>query len=328
MSTFANRRSRCKELGKKVPQAYRVYVEDTFLPCDAADARIFAKENFLSLYNALHGTKLTAVGKLKNIRLEQVLYMAFYNDVSYLVDNRIIVLAEHQSTINPNMPLRCLEYIGRLYETLFESKEKYSRKLLNIPTPEFYVFYNGEEPYPSDKTLKLSEAFIENTTQTNLELTVKVININRQNRHPVLENCQTIQEYSIFVETVRKWKEIDPQNGFEKAVEECIENNILREYLKRKTKEVINMLLAEYDYETDIAVQRAEEREIAFAEGISQGISQGRSEGLVQGRSEGLAQGSYQTKLETAKNLLGLGLSIENIAQATGLSQAEVEAIK
>ena len=88
------------------------------------------------------------------------------------------------------------------------------------------------------------------------------------------------------------------------------------------------MLLAEYDYETDIAVQRAEERELAFTQGISQGISQGRSEGLVQGRSEGIAQGSYQTKLETAKNLLDLGLSIENIAQATGLSQAEVEAIK
>ena len=306
--------------------ANRKYKDSVFVDLFSEDEK--AKENFLSLYNALHGTKLTAVGKLKNIRLEQVLYMAFYNDVSYLVDNRIIVLAEHQSTINPNMPLRCLEYIGRLYETLFESKEKYSRKQLAIPTPEFYVFYNGEEPYPSDKTLKLSEAFIENTTQTNLELTVKVININRQNRHPVLENCQTIQEYSIFVETVRKWKEIDPQNGFEKAVEECIENNILREYLKRKTKEVINMLLAEYDYETDIAVQRAEEREIAFAEGISQGISQGRSEGLVQGRSEGIAQGSYQTKLETAKNLLGLGLSIENIAQATGLSRTEVEAIK
>ena len=80
------------------------------------------------------------------------------------------------------------------------------------------------------------------------------------------------------------------------------------------------MLLAEYDYETDIAVQRAEEREIAFTQGIEQGISQGRSEGI--------AQGSYQTKLETAKNLFGLGLSIENIAQATGLSQAEVEAIK
>ena len=278
-----------------------------------------AKENFLSLYNALHNTKLTAIEKLKNIRLEQVLYMTFYNDVSYLVDNKIIVLAEHQSTINPNMPLRCLEYISRLYETLFESKEKYSRKLLNIPTPEFYVFYNGEESYPSDKTLKLSEAFIERGTETNLELTVKVININRQNRHPVLGNCRTMQEYSIFVETVRKWKEIDSQNGFEKAVEECIENNILREYLKRKTKEVLNMLLAEYDYETDIAVQRAEEHEIAFAEGIEQGIEQG----LEQGFSEG----SYQTKLETAKNLLEMGFAIEAIVRATGLSKEEVENI-
>ena len=113
------------------------------------------------------------------------------------------------------------------------------------------------------------------------------------------------------METVRKWKDIDSQNGFEKAVEECIENNILREYLKRKTKEVLNMLLAEYDYETDIAVQRAEEHEIAFAEGIEQGFS----------------DGSYKKALETAKNLIGLRLSIEDIAQATGLSKEEVEAI-
>ncbi len=127
-------------------------------------------------------------------------------------------------------------------------------------------------------------------------------------------------EYSLFVDTVRKWKEVDPISGFQKAIEECIANNILKDYLKRKTKEVLNMLLAEYDYETDIAVQRAEERELAFTQGIEQGISQGRSEGI--------AQGSYQRALETAKNLLGLGLSIENIAQATGLSKQEVEAIK
>ena len=277
----------------------RRYKDSVFVDLFAEDKK--AKENFLSLYNALHNTKLTAIEHLKNIRLDQVLYMAFYNDVSYLVDNKIIVLAEHQSTINPNMPLRCLEYISRLYETLFESKEKYSRKLLNIPTPEFYVFYNGEESYPSDKTLKLSEAFIERAAEPNLELTVKVININRQNRHPILENCKTMQEYSIFVETVRKWKEIDPQNGFEKAVEECIENNILREYLKRKTKEVVNMLLAEYDYETDIAVQRAEEREIAFADG------------------------SYQAKLETAAAFKRFGFDIDKIAEGTGLSREEIE---
>ena len=110
-----------------------------------------------------------------------------------------------------------------------------------------------------------------------------------------------MQEYSIFVETVRKWKEIDPQNGFEKAVEECIENNILREYLKRKTKEVVNMLLAEYDYETDIAVQRAEEREIAFADG------------------------SYQAKLETAAAFKRFGFDIDKIAEGTGLSREEIE---
>ena len=124
MSTFANRRSRCKELGKKVPQAYRVYVEDTFLPCDAADARIFAKENFLSLYNALHGTKLTAVGKLKNIRLDNIMYMNIVNDVSCLVDDKIIVLAEHQSTINENMPSQRLYLLVQSLLTSFCLKQK------------------------------------------------------------------------------------------------------------------------------------------------------------------------------------------------------------
>ena len=104
MRTFANRWSRCKELGKKVPQAYRVYVEDTFLPCDAADAHIFAKENFLSLYNALHNTNLQLSCPVENIRLDNVMYMNILNDVSCLVDNKIVVLAEHQSTINENMP--------------------------------------------------------------------------------------------------------------------------------------------------------------------------------------------------------------------------------
>ena len=152
-----------------------------------------------------------------------------------------------------------------------------------------------------------------------LELIVKVININRQNHHPVLENCKTMQEYSIFVETVRKWKEIDPQNGFQKAIEECISNNILREYLKRKTKEVLNMLLAEYDYETDIAVQRAEEREIAFAEGMSKGISQEIERGIE--------QGAYQNKLETAAAFKRLGIDSAKIAEGTGLTVQEVETL-
>ena len=185
--------------------------------------------------------------------------------------------------------------------------------------PEFYVFYNGEAPYPHDKTLKLSDAFVEKAGGVNLELTVKVININQHDKHPVLANCQTMKEYSIFVETVRKWKAINSQNGFEKAIEECIANNILREYLKRKSKEVVNMLLAEYDYETDIAVQRAEEWEIAFDEGLVEG----KSLGLV----EGEARGTRRKALETAQLMRQRNYPSAEICLITGLSEAEIEAI-
>ena len=299
----------------------RNYKDSVFVDLFSTDEK--AKERFLSLYNALHGTQLHDVTLLENIKLEQVMYMSFANDVSYLVENKIIFLIEHQSTINPNMPLRCLEYVSRLYEKLFESKEKYSRKLLNIPTPEFYVFYNGMEPYPCDKTLKLSHAFIELTEQPNLELIVKIVNINQHNEHPLLEMCKPINEYSIFVQTVREWKAVDPVHGFQKAVEECIANNILREYLERKAKEVINMLLAEYNYEEDIAVQRAEERELAFAEGIEQG----RSEGIEQGRSEGIEQGSHKKAVESARVLKQLHCDTAMIMQVTGLSAEEIETL-
>ena len=307
MSSFANRRSRCKELGEKVPQAYRVYVEDTFLPCDAADARIFAKENFLSLYNALHGTNLQMSCPVENIRLDNVMYMNIINDVSCLVDNKIIVLAEHQSTINENMPLRFLEYIARLYEKLQAPTDRYLRKLSKIPTPEFYVFYNGTEDYPETTVLKLSDAFITKPEQVPLELTVQVLNINTNKANKVLTACKPLEEYSLFVEEVRTQTQLDPENGFTNAVKICIEKGNLKEYLIRKSREVINMLVAEYDYDTDIAVQRAEEREIAFAEGI--------------------ADGSYQTKLETAKLMKYENLGIDLISKITGLSVEEIKAL-
>ena len=165
------------------------------------------------------------------------------------------------------------------------------------------------------KTLKLSHAFIELTEQPNLELIVKIVNINQHNEHPLLEMCKPINEYSIFVQTVREWKAVDPVHGFQKAVEECIANNILREYLERKAKEVINMLLAEYNYEEDIAVQRAEERELAFAEGIEQG------------RSEGIEQGSHKKAVESARVLKQLHCDTAMIMQVTGLSAEEIETL-
>ena len=91
------------------------------------------------------------------MRLEQVVYMSFANDVSYLIDDTIIVLAEHQSTINSNLPLRCLEYVTRLYEHIQSPRDRYSRTLKKIPIPEFYVFYNWKEDIEINQTLKLSD---------------------------------------------------------------------------------------------------------------------------------------------------------------------------
>ncbi|EMB24242.1 Rpn family recombination-promoting nuclease/putative transposase, partial [Treponema denticola] len=193
------------------------------MPCDVADARIFAKENFLSLYNALHGTSLPLSSPVENIRLDNVMYMNIINDVSCLVDNKIIVLAEHQSTINENMPLRFLEYIARLYEKLQAPADRYLRKLSKIPTPEFYVFYNGTEDYPETTVLKLSDAFISKPEHAPLELTVQVLNINTDKANKVLAACKPLEEYSLFVEEVRKQTQLDSENGFTNAVKICIE---------------------------------------------------------------------------------------------------------
>ena len=286
--------------------ANRKYKDSVFVDLFSEDEK--AKENFLSLYNALHGTNLQMSCPVENIRLDNVMYMNVINDVSCLVNNKIVVLAEHQSTINENMPLRFLQYIARLYEKLQTPTDRYLRKLSKIPTPEFYVFYNGLEDYPETIVLKLSDAFITEPEQTPLELEVKVYNINKNKGAEVLTRCKPLEEYSLFVEEVRIQTQLDPENGFTNAIKICIEKGILKEYLMRKSREVINMLLAEYDYDTDIAVQRAEAGRIAFAEGISQGIS----------------QGVYQNKLDTAKNLAEMGFTVEVISKATGLSLEEI----
>ena len=293
----------------------RKYKDSVFVDLFSEDEK--AKENFLSLYNALHGTNLPLSSPVENIRLENVMYMNIINDVSCLVDGKIIVLAEHQSTINENMPLRFLEYIARLYEKLQAPTDRYLRKLSKIPTPEFYVFYNGKEDYPETTTLKLSDAFI--TKSIPLELTVQVLNINTDKANKILTACKPLEEYSLFVEEVRNQTQLDPENGFTNAVKICIEKGILKEYLMRKSREVINMLVAEYDYDTDIAVQREESLRI----GIQQGIEQGIEQGIQQGFSDG----SYRKALETAKLMKGMNYPINDICTISGLSVEEIKAL-
>ena len=140
---------------------------------------------------------------------------------------------------------------------------------------------------------------------------MQVLNINTDKANKVLATCKPLEEYSLFVEEVRKQTQLDSENGFTNAVKICIEKGILKEYLQRKSREVINMLVAEYDYDTDVAVQREESLRI----------------GIQQGKSLGLAEGSRLKALETARILKQLGDSVKKIMQVTGLAEEEVESI-
>lgn len=229
-----------------------------------------SKENFLSLYNALHGTSLTlSETKIEPLILEQTVYVGRYNDVSMLVNNRIIVLVEQQSTINENMPFRFLEYVSRVYEKLIPLEKRYKHHLIKLPKPEFYVFYNGEEDYPAEKTLRLSDSFVseKNSQDFPLELCAKVYNINKRNDTSVVkivQNCVPLSGYAKLTEYAREAKHQGRKDFLDYAVLRCIKEGTLSEYLKRNSTEVRNMLIGEYDYDTDIKVQRRESYKEGF----------------------------------------------------------------
>lgn len=230
-----------------------------------------AAKNLLSLYNALHGASLTDESLIKKVKIKDILYKNFNNDISCQVNNEVFIFGEHQSAVNPNIPLRYAMYAGRAYEQILDKWDRYRTRLVKIPTPEFYVFYNGKQDYPAQRELSLSDAFMARPGGNSMELKVTVININTNKAHRLLADCRVLREYSQFVETVRAYR--NEEDAIKKAIEECIGKGILAEYLIRKGSEVRNMLVAEYSYEEDLAVKQEEARQ----EGISQGAKQERT---------------------------------------------------
>lgn len=236
-----------------------------------------AEENDIALYNALHDVPLPPGSKITRMRIENILYMHFQNDISFGVNGKLIVLCEHQSTINWNMPLRSLMYIGRVFEQLIPARARYQKKRLPLPKPEFYTLYNGTDKWVKEDILKLSDAYIIKDGDYMLDLSVKVININPDEHHEVLDRCQVLKEYGEFVDTVREYQAKEVPDAYKYAIEDCIQRGILADYLAKKGSEVRNMLIAEYDYEMDIEVQREE----AFADGFSDGLTNGKIQGTI-----------------------------------------------
>lgn len=190
------------------------------------------KKQLLELYNAVNGTNYTNTEDLTITTLENVIYMNVKNDVSCMIDMRM-ALYEHQSSVNPNLPLRDLLYVSKLYQTLIANKDLYSRKLIRIPTPKFITFYNGVEKQPEVKIFKLSDAFDIKENELSLELITVQLNINPGYNEELKKKCSSLYEYMLYVERVREYQKTLPiREAVEAAINSCIEDN--SEELKTK----------------------------------------------------------------------------------------------
>ena len=239
------------------------------------------KKRLLSLFNAVNGTQYDNPDDLTITTLEGVLYLGMKNDVSCIID-MMMQLYEHQSTVNPNMPLRNLFYVSDLLQKYIyeEGLDIYSRKQIKIPTPKFVVFYNGDEEQPERKEIRLSKAFSANTGETNMELVVLQININKGQNEELKAACKTLQEYAEFTERAREHrKEMELEDAIRTTIDECIRDGILKDFLLKNKAEVYHMCLYEFDVELHERVLREEEREEGRLEGRSEGIREGRLEG-------------------------------------------------
>lgn len=280
----------------------REYKDSVF--CDLYYLDETAEKNLLELYNGLFDTSLQDTSLIRKVRLEDVLLKNMKNDVAFSVGDRRIILSEHQSTINPNMPVRMLMYIAREYEKLIPVKARYSELQYQLMAPSFLVLYNGEEDQPEEQVLRLSDAFAERCGPNGkLELEVRVVNINTDKKHELLEKCGTLRQYSEFVKKTRQFG--GDKSKLERAVKECIKEDILADYLGRKGKEVINMMMAEYDYETDLEVHCEE----AEARGEARGKARGEAIGKVE---------VYYTEMH---------LSVEAIAEKLSMAKETVRKI-
>lgn len=221
------------------------------------------KANALSLYNAVNGSNYTNAEDLIYTTLEDVVYMKMKNDVSFLFD-RTLNLYEHQSTYNPNMPLRGFLYFADLYRQLIANNEQiYSKNIVKIPTPRYIVFYNGSLSHMQDevKEIRLSDAFDLPAEEGKFEWTATLVNINQGVNPELLSKCEVLGDYAIFVDKVRRYNTDMPLvNAVDRAVDECVEAGVLEYFLSKHRREVKNMVLTEFDEEKFLKMVREEER--------------------------------------------------------------------
>lgn len=268
------------------------------------------KRELLSLYNAMNGTAYKNPDELQINTLENAIYMGMRNDLSFLIDSQL-PLYEHQSTYNPNIPLRDFLYSSSLYSKLTLDTNLYGNKLVKIPTPHFVVFYNGWEKQPERKELLLLDAFEVQEEEKSLELRVLMLNINEGFNETLKTECKTLQDYMCYVDKVRTYaQEVPLEQAVERAIEECIRDDVLADFLRNNRAEAKSMSIFEYDEELHMRQEREASRQDGLEEGRAQGLAQGLGQGLEQGRQQAIAR---MLKKLTPEEIMELGFDADEV---------------
>lgn len=246
----------------------RTYKDSLF--CD-----IFRRKDYLQdVYRGLFGRDVS-LQEIQLMTLQGTFFNDEKNDVSFLAGKRQIVLMEHQSTLNENMPLRMFWYMAKLYRKQVPKDAPYRTRRLQLPAPCFYVFYNGLDPAPDEWEMRLSEAF--EGECSSLELCVKAYNINEMSGSRLLEKSRALKGYSVFVAQIRRKTAagVCLEGAVKQAIRYCIEQNLLAEYfLEREMEEVFDMVSFKWDPELAKRVQLQEAQEIGMEKGMEKGVTE------------------------------------------------------
>lgn len=287
------------------------------------------KASALSLYNALNGTSYENEADIEITTLDNALYLGMKNDISFLINDEM-VLWEHQSTYNPNMPLRGLFYYAQIYARYVVKREVslYSKRLIPLPTPRFVVFYIGREKQAFPTELRLSDAF--KGDDPGLEVKASVIDINLESGSPILDVCSDLAGYSTLISKIREYEVgLSLEMAVDAAVKWCIDNGILEKYLSENRLEVRGMLLAEYDEARERELVRREGIQEGIEEGIEKGIEQGIEKGIEEGIEKGIEKGVEKEKGRWLAIIAGLvrdgSLDLEDAAKQFACSAEEIE---
>ena len=237
------------------------------------------KKELLELYNAVNESNYTNPDELEITTIEDVVYMGMKNDLSFIIGDEMN-LYEHQSSVCPNLPLRGLFYFSSVYKSYIESVKRrlYSTLELEIPFPQYIIFYNGTEERPEREELKLSNLFIGNGKgkKPSLECTALVLNVNYGHNKELMERCKTLKQYAQFIAEIRRNLAygMKAQEAVEEAVNECIKNDILADILRKNRGEIVDSILTEWDED--------EYRDYLKEEGIKIGEERGKIETTIE----------------------------------------------